>query len=104
MTKSFKDYITEMPHLIVGSDVIDLELEVRSNQSPKEFLQFFKDLFKGKRIPSKIPSQSIQLASSNRKAFALELLNNEYLQMFTSNYYGSTITKQLNDLLYDYAQ
>lgn len=104
MTKSFKEYITEMPHLIVGSDVIDLELEVRSNLTPKAFLQFFKDLFAGKSIPSKHQSELIQVNRANSAALAQDLLSNSFLQLFTKKHYGSKTLTDLNTLLRQYAR
>lgn len=91
-----------MPHFIVGSDIIDLELEVKSNLTPAEFLSFFKNLFAGKNLHSKHKSEVISLSAANRKQFAQELLDNSFLHLFTKKYYGSNTLTDLIKLLKKY--
>jgi hypothetical protein len=103
--KTFKEFsdLDEMPHLVIGSDYIDLELEVRSTLSDKEYIQFFKDLFSGKKIPSKVSGELIQVSKNNRKAFAKELLKNSFISIFTKKYY-SDIHNELMNMLKFYSK
>lgn len=60
MIKTFSQFlnetlILEMPHILINDKVYDLELEVHSKMSEKEFVDYIKDWIDGKPIKSKTP-------------------------------------------------
>lgn len=108
--KSFKEYqptermILEMPHIpLKGADAIDLELEVHSNMKPKEYIQYWKDLVKGKEIPSKNPGYTQKLPKRARSEFADAILNQwNYARLFTTKHYGEKVWSEIEKILKKY--
>jgi hypothetical protein len=94
--------ILEMPHMVIGQDILDLELEVHSNMNPKEYIQYFKDLLDGKKVKSKDPGTHFQISTQNAPQAAREILDNNIVMMFTDKNYGRKVKNQLQKLLKSY--
>ena len=99
---SFRGYITEMPHLQVGDDILDLELEVHANMKPEEYLDYYRDILEGKQVESKVPGQVFQIHKRNLRQAASELLDNSMLFLFTRKHYGKKVERQLENLIKEY--
>lgn len=98
-----ESYLIEMPHIDTDDELVDLELEIYSNMNRKDYLDHFVKLLKGERIPSKNSGTVFQIDPSHAKQVAKELLNNQYLFLFTEKHYGKKIKRQLEKLLKSYA-
>jgi len=91
--------ILEMPHIMLGDKVVDLELEVHSKMKPKEFIQYIDDWVNGKPIQSKTPGFSMQVNANSVKEFAKKVLGQPYLKNFTVMHYGDSVWKSIEELL-----
>ena len=91
--------INEMPHLQVGDKFYDLELEVHSKMTPKEFVRYIEDWVSGKPISSKKPGFTMQVNASSIKEFARKVLAQPYLKNFTIAYYGEETWQEVETVL-----
>ena len=91
--------ILEMPHIMLGDKVVDLELEVHSKMTPKDFIQYIDDWVNGKPIQSKTPGFKMQVNMNSVKEFAKKVLAQPYLKNFTVMHYGDSVWKSIEELL-----
>lgn len=100
-----KKLLIEMPHIMLDTgEVIDLELEVHSNMSEKEYLQYFRDWLSGKKMKSKRPGFEQSLSRKGVKDFVDYVINNTpYIREFTKKYYGRSTWKKLVSILMKYS-
>jgi hypothetical protein len=91
--------ILEMPHIVLGDKVVDLELEVHSKMKPKDFIQYIDDWVNGKPIQSKTPGFSMQVNANSIKEFAKKVLSQSYLKNFTILHYGEDTWTSVENLL-----
>lgn len=91
--------IIEMPHIMLGDKVVDLELEVHAKMKPEEFVQYINDWISGKPIQSKTPGFSMQINANSVKEFVKKVLGQPYLKNFTVMHYGDSVWKSIEDLL-----
>jgi hypothetical protein len=91
--------ILEMPHLKIGDQFFDLELEVHAKMKPKDFIQYIDDWVNGKPIQSKTPGFSMQVNANSVKEFAKKVLAQPYLKNFTAMHYGEDTWAAVEKLL-----
>lgn len=91
--------ILEMPHIMIGDKVVDLELEVHAKMKPEDFIQYIDDWVNGKPIQSKTPGFSMQVNANSIKEFAKKVLGQPYLKNFTVMHYGDSVWKSIEELL-----
>lgn len=91
--------ILEMPHIMLGDKVVDLELEVHSKMKPEEFVQYINDWVSGKPIQSKTPGFSMKINANSVREFAKKVLAQPYLKNFTMMHYGEDIWASVEKLL-----
>lgn len=101
---TFKEFIKEslileMPHIMLGDKVVDLELEVHSKMKPKDFIQYIDDWVNGRPIQSKTPGFSMQINANSVKEFAKKVLGQSYLKNFTTMHYGEDVWASVENLL-----
>ena len=91
--------ILEMPHIMIGDKVVDLELEVHAKMKPEEFVQYINDWVSSKPIQSKTPGFSMKINADSVKEFAKKVLGQPYLKNFTIMHYGDSVWKSIEELL-----
>lgn len=91
--------ILEMPHIMLGDKVVDLELEVHAKMTPEAFVKYIEDWVTGKPIQSKTPGFSMQVNANSIKEFAKKVLGQSYLKNFTVMHYGDSVWKSIEELL-----
>jgi|PlaIllAssembly_1097288.scaffolds.fasta_scaffold00001_109 hypothetical protein len=91
--------ILEMPHIMLGDKVVDLELEVHAKMKPKDFVQYIDDWVNGKPIQSKTPGFSMKVNADSVKEFAKKVLSQPYLKNFTIMHYGEDTWASVENLL-----
>lgn len=98
-TRLNETIILEMPHILLGDKVVDLELEVHAKMKPNEFVQYIKDWIDGKPIPSKTPGFSMQINAGSVKEFSRKVLSQPFLKNFVLAHYGEDTWDEVEGIL-----
>jgi hypothetical protein len=95
----------EMPHLMLDTgEFIDLELEVHSNMTEREYLDYFRDWLSGRPMKSKNPGFTQRLTKQGVKDFVNYIINNTVVvREFTKKHYGNTTWRKLVKILLKHA-
>ena len=96
-----ESFLLEMPHIKVGGDVIDLELEVHNKMKSGDFLAYIKQWLNGDIIQSKSPGFEMHVNKNSISDFAKKLNNNYFFKVFVIKNYGQDIWDELVILLQD---
>lgn len=94
-----ESFLLEMPHIKVGDDIIDLELEVHNKMKPTDFLDYIKRWLNGDIIASKSPNFEMHVNKNAISDFAKKLSNNYFFKMFVIKNYGIDIWDDILVLL-----
>ena len=91
--------LVEMPHIEVGNNAVDLELEVHADMKSTDFIDYIRHWIDKGVVKSKSGIQ-MKLKSDNEvHDFTTKLLNNYFFKRFVIKTYGETVWDKIELLL-----
>lgn len=96
---STQTLMLEMPHILVGGNVVDLELELHATMKPKDFIQYIQDWVDGKPTSAKHSGFNMVINSNSVKEFAKKVLAQSFLKNFTLHHYDEDTWGQIETIL-----
>ena len=94
-----ESFLLEMPHIKVGNDVVDLELEVHSKMKNDDFLKYIRQWLNGDTIQSKSPGFEMHVNKNAISDVAKKLSNNYFFKTFVIKNYGIDVWSDVLKLL-----
>lgn len=91
--------LIEMPHITLSSGkAVDIELEVHTEMTEKEFIKYIEDWLHGKRIKNKV-GVTMSVSPEYLKIFKEKLLKNDFFKNYVIKYYGNIFWMKVEKLL-----
>lgn len=92
-------FLIELPHIKIGDQAVDLELEVHSEMDPYDYVDYIEDWIYSKPISSKTRGLVMRVDPEEVEDFIKKLLQNEFFEKFTRKYYGPPIWNIIQTML-----
>ena len=92
-------FLIELPHISLGDQAVDLELEVHSSMDPYDYVDYIEDWIYSRPIQSKTRGLIMRVDPDQVEGFVKKLLQNEFFEKFTRKYYGPPTWERIQEML-----